>query len=86
MQSSFTRPDQVPATREHLLMALADLEYILIRATYHTDTQESDLRDVSLDIAVPQDTQQSIAYEVEQCRCPQGYIGLSCEVGWLVGT
>ena len=62
-------------------MALADLEYILIRATYHTEVTQSDLRDVSMDIAVPQDTQQSIAYEVEQCRCPQGYIGLSCQVG-----
>ncbi|XP_072040765.1 basement membrane-specific heparan sulfate proteoglycan core protein-like [Amphiura filiformis] len=78
-ESSFQRPDQNPATREHLLMALADLEYILIRSTYHTDVTESDLRDVMLDIAVPQDTQQSNAYEVEQCRCPEGYIGLSCE-------
>ncbi|XP_072020769.1 basement membrane-specific heparan sulfate proteoglycan core protein-like [Amphiura filiformis] len=78
-QSSFTRPNQNPATREHLLTALADLEYILIRATYHTDVTESGLRDVMLDIAVPQDTQQSNAYEVEQCRCPEGYIGLSCE-------
>ena len=82
-QESFRRPDQEPATREHLLMALADLEYILIRATYHTEGFESNLRDVTLDIAVPDDTRQSLAYEVEQCRCPPGYIGMSCEVSRL---
>lgn len=42
------------------------------------------LRDVQMDTAVPQSTGQSLATEVEQCVCPPGYIGLSCEVKWIV--
>ena len=38
------------------------------------------LRDVYMDIAEPRNTQQERAYAVEQCACPIGYIGLSCEV------
>lgn len=35
--------------------------------------------EVSLDIAVPSNTGQALALSVEQCRCPRGYRGLSCE-------
>jgi len=38
------------------------------------------LRDVIMDIAEDRDTRQDRAYAVEQCACPQGYKGLSCEV------
>lgn len=34
------RQDGQKANREHFLMALADLEYILIKATYTTNTIE----------------------------------------------
>lgn len=34
------RQDGQRADREHFLMALADLKYILIKATYTTSTQE----------------------------------------------
>ena len=50
-QDNFVRPDGQPATREHLLMALADVSSILIRASYHTDMADSSIRDISLDIA-----------------------------------
>lgn len=48
-QENFVRPDSQPATREHLLMALADLEYILIRISYNTEMREVRLWEVSLD-------------------------------------
>ncbi len=35
------REDGRPADREHMLMALADLEFIMIKATYSSNTQES---------------------------------------------
>ena len=38
------------------------------------------IREVSLDFAEDRETGQSRAFEVEQCRCPPGYRGLSCEV------
>lgn len=37
------------------------------------------LRDVTLDIAEDRQTRQDRAYAVEQCVCPVGYRGLSCE-------
>ena len=38
------------------------------------------LRDVTLDVAEDRQTRQDRAYAVEQCVCPVGYRGLSCEV------
>ena len=37
------------------------------------------LSDVSLDIAEERNTGQERALAVEQCSCPRGYKGLSCE-------
>ncbi|XP_049659348.1 basement membrane-specific heparan sulfate proteoglycan core protein isoform X12 [Accipiter gentilis] len=73
------RPDGQPATREHLLMALADLDEILIRATYSTSTAASSIADVAMDMAVPPQPGLPPAPEVEECRCPPGYHGLSCQ-------
>ncbi|XP_027563712.1 basement membrane-specific heparan sulfate proteoglycan core protein-like, partial [Neopelma chrysocephalum] len=73
------RPDGQPATREHLLMALADLDEILIRATYSTSTASAGIADVAMDTAVPPQPGLPPAPEVEECRCPPGYHGLSCQ-------
>lgn len=35
--------------------------------------------EVSWEYAVDRDTQDSRALEVEQCSCPPGYVGTSCE-------
>lgn len=35
---------------------------------------------ISMDIAEDRDTDSERAYTVEQCSCPRGYKGLSCEV------
>ncbi|XP_075629463.1 basement membrane-specific heparan sulfate proteoglycan core protein isoform X8 [Balearica regulorum gibbericeps] len=73
------RPDGQPATREHLLMALADLDEILVRATYSTSTAASGIADVAMDTVVPPQPGLPLAPEVEECRCPPGYHGLSCQ-------
>ncbi|XP_039223672.1 basement membrane-specific heparan sulfate proteoglycan core protein isoform X11 [Crotalus tigris] len=73
------RPDGQPATREHLLMALADLAEILIRATHSTDMRSAGIAGVSMETAVPTYTSLPRALEVEECRCPPGYQGLSCQ-------
>ncbi|KAM3659714.1 LOW QUALITY PROTEIN: basement membrane-specific heparan sulfate proteoglycan core protein [Ammospiza maritima maritima] len=73
------RPDGQPATREHLLMALADLDEILIRATHSTSTAAAAIADVAMDTAVPPQPGLPPAPEVEECRCPPGYHGLSCQ-------
>jgi hypothetical protein len=80
LEQYWQRSDGQQADREHLLMALADLDAIYIKATYNTNTKESALISVSLDIANEQNTGSSErALAVEQCYCPQGYTGLSCE-------
>ncbi|KAG7472084.1 hypothetical protein MATL_G00104850 [Megalops atlanticus] len=73
------RPDGMPATREHLMMVLADLDDILIRASYYTDMLSASIADVSMEVAVPNYSGLAQALEVEQCRCPPGYQGLSCQ-------
>ncbi|XP_028850828.1 basement membrane-specific heparan sulfate proteoglycan core protein isoform X4 [Denticeps clupeoides] len=78
-EENWQRPDGMPATREHLLMALADLEDILIRASYHTELLSSSISHVSMEVAVPNYTGLAGAPEVEQCLCPPGYSGLSCQ-------
>ncbi|KAK6175562.1 hypothetical protein SNE40_014001 [Patella caerulea] len=78
-EKNWFRMDGQEATREHLLMALADLDAILIRATYTETTDEAALSDVTLDVAEDRFTGQDRAMAVEQCVCPRGYKGLSCE-------
>ncbi|XP_069115040.1 basement membrane-specific heparan sulfate proteoglycan core protein-like isoform X2 [Argopecten irradians] len=78
-EGSWTRLDGQPATREFLMMALADLDSILIRATFTSTTDQASIRDIVMDIAEDRNTGQDRANAVEQCVCPQGYRGLSCE-------
>ena len=70
-----TRP-----TRETFMTALASLDAILIRSTYYADMATAVLRALSMDTSSPQPTSHGIASAVEQCSCPEGYVGLSCEV------
>ncbi|XP_058574713.1 basement membrane-specific heparan sulfate proteoglycan core protein isoform X10 [Neofelis nebulosa] len=73
------RPDGQPATREHLLMALADLDELLVRATFSSMPQAASISSVSLEVAQPGPSEGPRAMEVEECRCPPGYVGLSCQ-------
>ncbi|KAL5013502.1 hypothetical protein ScPMuIL_007772 [Solemya velum] len=66
-------------SREIFLTILADIEAILIRATYNQQMRTATLRDLSLDVAVPTPTGLGEALDVESCRCPDGYTGLSCQ-------
>lgn len=105
LERNWQRSDGTTLDREHLLMALAGLQSILIKATYTTGTKEvayvyitiaetvikimcnsvfycydlHRIQSVSLDIADSFNTGQNRAVEVEECSCPVGYKGLSCE-------
>ncbi|XP_045912374.1 basement membrane-specific heparan sulfate proteoglycan core protein-like isoform X7 [Micropterus dolomieu] len=78
-EENWRRPDGMPATREHLMMVLADLDDILIRASFSTEMRSSSIFDISMEVAVPNYSGLAQAFEVEQCRCPPGYQGLSCQ-------
>ncbi|XP_046613235.1 basement membrane-specific heparan sulfate proteoglycan core protein isoform X7 [Neodiprion virginianus] len=78
-EKHWQRIDGTTINRESLLMALADVQAIRIKATYTTHTDEAALSSVSLDTAVGTNNGRERAVEVEQCSCPVGYKGLSCE-------
>lgn len=75
--------DGTTPSREGFLSVVANIEAFLIRATYETVMVSATIRDISLDIAVPQPTGLGEAPMVESCSCPEGYSGLSCQVGSL---
>ncbi|XP_043503640.1 basement membrane-specific heparan sulfate proteoglycan core protein isoform X1 [Polistes fuscatus] len=79
LEQYWQRADGTITDREHLLMALADVRAINIKATYTTHTDEAALSSVSLDTAEKHNTGKARAVEVEECSCPVGYKGLSCE-------
>jgi hypothetical protein len=68
------------ATREDLLGILSDLQYILVRATFTENMHSTFIKDISLDDAVKHFTPNGLVVEVEECKCPESYSGLSCEV------
>ncbi|KAJ8258098.1 hypothetical protein GJAV_G00193140 [Gymnothorax javanicus] len=78
-EEHWRRPDGMPATREHLMMVLADLDDILIRASYYTDMLSASISDIRMEVSVPNYSGLAQALEVELCRCPPGYQGLSCQ-------
>ena len=71
---------QRPASRADILKILSNVEAILVRASYSSQMRTTYISDVSLDTAVPQYTGQGLVTEVENCRCPPGYQGTSCEL------
>ena len=79
LQSTFRLSDGSAPTREAFLRILSDIEAILIRATYHTITSYTSLRDLRMDTAIPTVTSLGRTPMVESCRCPEGHTGLSCE-------
>uniref|UniRef100_A0A8C4X261 Heparan sulfate proteoglycan 2 n=1 Tax=Eptatretus burgeri TaxID=7764 RepID=A0A8C4X261_EPTBU len=90
LPTSWQRLDGQLATREHLLMVLADMSEILVRAIFSTDAHSASLGALSMSVASPASLgprgprpfpipPESLALEVEQCQCPHGYTGLSCQ-------
>ena len=74
------KSDGRPATREDLLLVLADLDTVLVRASYITTTLRTAISDVVMETASENMMMSEPLYEVEQCECPNGYEGTSCEV------
>lgn len=79
-EEHWQRIDGNAVNRQYLLMALADVSDVFIKATYTTTTDEAALSNVTLDTASKHYTGNNArATEVEQCTCPQGHQGTSCE-------
>lgn len=68
------------ATREEIMMTLAHVESLLIKLQYVDHVQrEIELTNIEMDSAAVGDRGLGSAHLVEECRCPVGYSGLSCE-------
>ena len=70
----------LPATRNQIMAVLADVDMILIRAQfYQSGAVDVTVSDIQLETGESQDTGLGVLPTVEQCLCPAGYTGLSCE-------
>lgn len=65
-------------TRAQFLAILSGIECVMLRGTFHTDQVESILLSAIIKSSKSNDKQIG-SNLVEQCKCPIGYTGLSCE-------
>lgn len=79
MKRSDTGPETL-ARREEIMMALAAVDNILIRLQYVEGRIDTLIENIEMDSAAMRNTGLGQAVYVEECRCPVGYSGLSCEV------
>uniref|UniRef100_A0A336LPI6 CSON010513 protein n=1 Tax=Culicoides sonorensis TaxID=179676 RepID=A0A336LPI6_CULSO len=72
--------DGTYASREEILVVLANIDNILIKLQYVDGPERVvELLRITLDSAASTDRGLGPAALVEECRCPAGYRGLSCE-------
>lgn len=69
-----------PVSRETFTLVLNNINRLLIRAKFHTDQVEASLKDIGLEIASEVSKSLKKMESVEECICPLGYTGLSCEL------
>uniref|UniRef100_A0A8C3QB86 Laminin subunit alpha-1 n=1 Tax=Geospiza parvula TaxID=87175 RepID=A0A8C3QB86_GEOPR len=78
----FNSVSDEPVLRSDFMSVLSNVEYILIKAAYGQGLQQSRIANISMEIAVKFEEMhlgRPPAHLVEQCRCPAGYTGLSCQ-------
>nr|XP_032526331.1 basement membrane-specific heparan sulfate proteoglycan core protein [Danaus plexippus plexippus] len=78
LEKGWQRPDGKQVSREHFLLALADVKAILVKATYSSNVDLASIVSASIETAEP-NGDGPLAQHVEQCVCPRGYVGTSCE-------
>ena len=66
--------------REELMHCLANLEAILIRISYAGERGQSETKIGNFQITTAGRSGSERAVYVEQCECPPGYKGMSCEL------
>lgn len=70
-----------PVTRTQFMSVISNLEAVLLRATFHTDQAECILNEARIHVGSFELNAESgeVYSRVEECECPVGYIGTSCE-------
>jgi heparan sulfate proteoglycan 2 (perlecan) len=77
-ERTFTRKDGTYIDRENILMALSDLDTLLIKINPIGGRKTAVLRGVTFNVAA-RDGYADAAPTVESCSCPANYTGTSCE-------
>lgn len=81
VESEWRRLDTGEAvSRDELMRVLTTLQTIEIRATHSYSMAYTSLSNVIMDTTVSFNNGQELARDVEQCSCPEGHTGTSCEV------
>ncbi|CAG0898967.1 unnamed protein product [Cyprideis torosa] len=80
-ESSFRKVDGTYAKRQDLMTVLESLQGLFIRASFWSETRETRLENIAMGSASEQGDSLSapLAVEIEECQCPAGYTGNSCE-------
>lgn len=68
------------------MMTLANVDNILIRLQYVNEHLDTSISNIEMDSAAAPNSGLGPASYVEECRCPVGYSGLSCEVSPIKTT
>lgn len=71
----------IPPSREQMMKLLSNVEKIRFRVNLYGGQETYKLTDVRLEYVVPTDAPGTMYPEIESCKCPEGYEGLSCQVG-----
>ncbi|XP_078068970.1 laminin subunit alpha-2 isoform X6 [Mustelus asterias] len=74
-------PDGRPVSRKDFMDVLYDIDSILIKASYGTFMRQTRISEISVEVAEVSGSYflAERAQQIEQCFCPEGYSGLSCQ-------
>lgn len=80
LERNFKWSDGRPLAREDFMMVLVDIDAIKIKATCSPDFESLGIQSAIMEhVNFNNPTDYSGLPSVEECRCPEGYIGSSCE-------
>uniref|UniRef100_A0A5F8G7E7 Basement membrane-specific heparan sulfate proteoglycan core protein n=1 Tax=Monodelphis domestica TaxID=13616 RepID=A0A5F8G7E7_MONDO len=70
--------------RSHFMLVLSNIDYILIKASHGQALLQSRIANISLEIGIKAEegkyySEEEIAYYLENCHCPPGTAGFSCQ-------
>ncbi|XP_078018932.1 laminin subunit alpha-1 [Epinephelus lanceolatus] len=76
----FNSVSEKSVSHADFLSVLSDVEYIIIKASYGTQLQQSRISNITMETAVEAGSdEEGVARLIESCTCPPGYTGLSCQ-------
>ncbi|XP_060769556.1 laminin subunit alpha-2 [Neoarius graeffei] len=73
--------DNSAMSREDFMDVLFYIDYVFIRASHGNVMRQSRISEISLEVAEEgrPSVESERAHQIEKCKCPPGYSGLSCE-------